>query len=174
MHRGLDCRLLEFARQIQNTAQKVCWPQAELPFSHLSVEKPPGNASLAEFESSFIINSTTWEAAVKAIANADKQLLFSTFQGPNDDMLQMSANFYAWMHASQLSNNVLYLSEDMQACQMLWQFGLPCWYDDLCPRGEDLPPGTALQAHLASLEAGITPAKGQLFIKCAGPLHRSV
>ncbi|KAK9786071.1 hypothetical protein WJX73_005305 [Symbiochloris irregularis] len=24
---------------------------------------------------------------------------------------------------------------------MLWKFGLPCWYDDLCPRGEELPPG---------------------------------
>lgn len=117
--------------------------QADPRFSKLDVNDPPPDADLIEFQSILTVNSTNWKAVVEAVANADKQLMFSTFQGAVNGMLQMTANFYTWLHAGGLGNNVLFLSHDADSCRMLWKFGLPCWVDELCPRGDELPEGTA-------------------------------
>ncbi|KAK9795560.1 hypothetical protein WJX73_008955 [Symbiochloris irregularis] len=115
--------------------------QADPRFSKLDMQEPPADAGLAAFEDILTVNGSNWKQIVAAVANADKQILFSTFQGVNSPMLQMTANFFAWLHAGQVGNNVLYLSQDKASCKMLWQFGLPCWIDDLCPKGDQLPKG---------------------------------
>lgn len=117
---------------------------------------PPSGGDLTSFEASFIVNSTTWEAVVEAIANAKGQIMFSTFQGAHDGMLQMTANFYAWLSASELDHNMLFMSEDMESCRLLWKFGMPCWYDELCPRGEELPAGNGQQAHPAETHSQVS------------------
>ena len=114
-------------------------------YSQWNISEPPDGADLDSFENILTVTSANWEAVVEATANANGQLLFTTFYGNDFDIdyfMQMTTNFYAWLHAAQLSNNILFLSESNYTCKALWKFGLPCWYDEFCPRGEALPPGT--------------------------------
>lgn len=133
-------------RLIAANASRVftgCDVQGDPRFSQLDLEQPPEGADLAAYESILTINSSNWKQVVGATANADNQLMFSTFHGDNNNMLQMTANFYAWLHAGHMGNNVLYLSHDAGSCKALWKFGLPCWIDRHCPAGGQLPKGEA-------------------------------
>ena len=110
-------------------------------YSKWNISEPPQDADLASFAAVATVDSANWEAVVEAVATAEGQMMFTTLFGADEGTVQMTANFYSWLQAAELSNNILFLSQDIETCRTLWRFGLPCWFDEFCPKGEEVPPG---------------------------------
>ena len=96
---------------------------------------------LSSWADEFRISNASWQAVVEAVASPSKEIIFTTFKGTNQEMLKMNANFFYYLLKAGVASNILLMSEDEDSCAALWDAGIPCWVDQLCPRGEELPAG---------------------------------